>query len=1330
MEDQRTHVFVSYAHEDEAHRETLRRHLAPLYKWSQRADVWHDGLLTSTSEWDAEIRASLEKADVVIFLISDYLLDSDYVRTVEAPRAFERQRDNECRVVSVLVSDVGLADTPFAARQYFPRGLAIQSRPENMRSTAWREVADEVRAQLVDASARVSAEYSNGSLDAAVATTIPTAPTPPFRFVDRPELAELLRRELLAKPRRTAPVALVGMGGAGKTTLARAAATEAAMAQRYPGGVVWLELGPDPDVPAAQTELLAALGANEVIVDAGTGRESLRELLAARACLVVLDNVWRREDLRAFDLGESTSTLLVTTRSEDALGRGSMICRVDLVDADLARRILATWAAVDADTLPRTALKVVRRCCGLPLALAAAGGLVAEGRSWQAVLDLVKRPSRLSLRTRSAGYRHATLMSAFDGSVTTLPVDQRDRYLALAVTEGGGNVPVAVAHVLWQPAVADELASEEILVGLARRSLVRYDPESQTFGLHDLQIEYAEQTLGPDEVRRWHARLASAILASWGGIEAGLPRLAESDFGADPLEGYGLAHIVRHLLAAGERDTAYRLVALENRVGDSAENLWFDVQDRRGDTASYLRDVETLRRRAEVTTDQELSEGRPAAGVAGELRCALLAGSVASLAANVPIGLLCDAVQHGLWGTEQALTYARKMGSQRGEALADLVELLPEAQRRPVALEALAAARAGPVPSLVVPILLRQLEQWVTPQQHERLLDDLLAEARSSDVSNRPDHLQRVAAAFPAEQRREILLEAIADLDDSYFPPPRWRRADLLCDLAACLPEEERDPLYEQALAALRANDDEDGFSSRVERLVRFSTTQPEPRRSQRLAEARALAAQEPEKETRSRSLATIAEQLAGEQRESVAAEALALVEGIGEVSSWTLDALIPLVAPPLLSRLEALVRGLDDADERCRLLVALAERHVGTRRTQIFADALAAARSVDGRSGAADRGRCINLVANHMPEEQQDALLIEALRSVRVIGDTADRVRALAALAARLPDPRGAALGERAVELARDDPGWEALAGVAGELTGEDRLVVFAEVLDRLPASKNWEWSLGDVAVKLPAELVPRALELLDRLPADDHGIRRGPVLAAVIDHLPSNWTSEVLAALPGVVMWPSGPNALRTLLPRLNDHDRERLIQQIETMGWDESGTLARAAVAAYQASEGEPDAALRLHQGALRIADPRRRCLVLTMLLPDLPQAYQGIVLRDARGAASAIQDARPRTRQLIGLLRYFHGPEQVAVLEEAREAALAAGALITVATAAQEIMPTTWERYWRPALRQAAQANRAAIMRVVASAATEIARAGGSATVEAAIAILDDVAQWWP
>lgn len=913
MEDRRTHVFVSYAHEDEEHRETLRRHLAPLCKWSQRADVWHDGLLTSASEWDAEIRASLEKADVVIFLVSDYLLDSDYVRTVEVPRAFERQRDNECRVVSVLVSDVSLADTPFATRQYFPRGLAIQSRPENTRSTAWREVADEVRAQLVDASARVAAEYSIGSLDAAVTTTVPTAPTPPFRFVDRPELVGLLRRELLAKQRRSTPVALVGMGGAGKTTLARGVAAEAAIAQRYPGGVVWLELGPEPDLPAAQTELLAPLGANKVIVDADTGRESLRELLAARACLVIIDNVWRRQDLRAFDLGESTSTLLVTTRNEEALGRGSVICRVDLVDADLARRILGTWAAVDADTLPRTALKVVQRCCGLPLALAAAGGLVAEGRSWQAVLDLVKHPRRLTLRTRSAGYRHATLLTAFDASVTTLPIDQRDRYLALAVTEAGGNVPVAVAHVLWQPEVADELATEEALVGLARRSLVRYDPISQTFGLHDLQIEYAENALGPDRVRRWHARLASAILASWGGVEAGLPRLAESDFGVGPLDGYGLAHIVRHPLAAGEEDTAYHLFVLENRVGDSAENLWFDVHDRRGDTASYLRDVETLRRHAEATTDRELSEGRPAAGVALELRCALLAGSVASLASNMPIWLLYKAVQHGLWGTEQALTYARKMGSERSEALAGLVELLPEAQRRPVALEALAAARAGPVPEVVVPGKLHRLGQWVTPQEHKRLLDDLLAEVRSASTV-RPENLRSVAAAFPADQRREILREAIAALDfenlESPFPPRPWRRTDILCDLAACLPEEERDPLYEQALAALRANDDRD-FSTRAEHLVRFATTQPEPRRSQRLAEARALAAQEPDKQARSRCLATIAEQLAGDQRESVAAEALALVEGIGEVSYWTLGELVPLVASPLLSRLEALVRGL-----------------------------------------------------------------------------------------------------------------------------------------------------------------------------------------------------------------------------------------------------------------------------------------------------------------------------------------------------------------------------------------------------------------------------------
>ena len=70
-----------------------------------------------------------------------------------------------------------------------------------------------------------------------------------------------------------AAAALHGLGGLGKTTLARAACDDPAIRTAFPDGVLWATLGQQPDLPRRQREGSQALDGD---VTVAFSRESTR----------------------------------------------------------------------------------------------------------------------------------------------------------------------------------------------------------------------------------------------------------------------------------------------------------------------------------------------------------------------------------------------------------------------------------------------------------------------------------------------------------------------------------------------------------------------------------------------------------------------------------------------------------------------------------------------------------------------------------------------------------------------------------------------------------------------------------------------------------------------------------------------------------------------------------------------------------------------------------------------------------------------------------------------------------------------------------------------
>ncbi len=147
-------VFFSYSHIDDKLREQLEMHLA-LLKRQQRIRAWSDRRITAGDEWAGEIDANLERADIILLLVSPAFLASDYCFDLEMNRAMERHDAGEARVIPIILRPLPKAweQTRFHKLQALPRdALPVTSWPN--RDTALVDVANGIDAAITAELAR------------------------------------------------------------------------------------------------------------------------------------------------------------------------------------------------------------------------------------------------------------------------------------------------------------------------------------------------------------------------------------------------------------------------------------------------------------------------------------------------------------------------------------------------------------------------------------------------------------------------------------------------------------------------------------------------------------------------------------------------------------------------------------------------------------------------------------------------------------------------------------------------------------------------------------------------------------------------------------------------------------------------------------------------------------------------------------------------------------------------------------------------------------------------------------------------------------------------
>ncbi|WLE97922.1 MAG: NB-ARC domain-containing protein [Candidatus Electrothrix communis] len=328
-------------------------------------------------------------------------------------------------------------------------------------------------------------------------------PNLPPRYLERDDYLDQFREALLSGETqavgitgRPQYVGVQGMGGLGKSVLAAALAWDEQVRRAFPDGIFWLRFGQEVNearVLDLQKEILLVLAPDNLPESPAQGQNLLNLALQGKRCLLIADDLWESRHINHFDLADSGSRFLLTTRNNEVIQEtGAHRCELELLSDEQARELLAKSSGFAEEDLPKEAEAILRECGRLPLAVAAIGSMVnGKGRNrWQLALDklqnarLDKIPAKFD---RYSGYEN--LFKVFQVSVEDLPPEVQAYYKTLLVFSEDAEIPESVLQLYWEHIGEGNYEPLEAVDLLVQRSLLT-PAEKETFTLHDLLRDY------------------------------------------------------------------------------------------------------------------------------------------------------------------------------------------------------------------------------------------------------------------------------------------------------------------------------------------------------------------------------------------------------------------------------------------------------------------------------------------------------------------------------------------------------------------------------------------------------------------------------------------------------------------------------------------------------------------------------------------------------------------------------------------------------------------------------------------------------------------------
>lgn len=376
----------------------------------------------------------------------------------------------------------------------------------------------------------------------------------PDGFVSRPQLLDQVAAQLVSASGEpvAATVALHGLGGYGKTLLARSVCHSDAIRQGFDDGILWMTLGETPgDLTERVVDLIEVLtGERPAFAGLDAAETRLAQLLGERNFLLVIDDVWQASHLAPFLQGGPCCGRIITTRNLSTLPPQAQPIEVGPMTQPEATALLGRGLPAGPE---KPLHDLAERLAYWPLLLGLVNGTLRDrvNNDNQPLADaLVYVNKALDKRGLTAfdavntGARDQAVSHTLGMSRDLLLPDELARFNELAIFPPYAAIPLGTLAVFWGATGGlDAAAIEALCQRLFQLSLLaRFDIPSQTIKVHSILRNYLT-TEHAAQLPALHQKFLDAFaqnLPAW----AALPHA----------NGYLWNHLAYHLVNAGRSD--------------------------------------------------------------------------------------------------------------------------------------------------------------------------------------------------------------------------------------------------------------------------------------------------------------------------------------------------------------------------------------------------------------------------------------------------------------------------------------------------------------------------------------------------------------------------------------------------------------------------------------------------------------------------------------------------------------------------------------------------------------------------------------------------------